>query len=80
MENMIPGETGLVAPSDDCQAMVAAIRSLLNDPLRLKAMAKAARRYMEDRSFESAFNETWDMYNMRDGDSASALQALAEAS
>jgi glycosyltransferase involved in cell wall biosynthesis len=61
-ENMLPGKTGLVVPANDVQDLLKAIRSLLNDPVKLKRMGKDARRYMEGRSFEEAFDKTWKMY------------------
>jgi glycosyltransferase involved in cell wall biosynthesis len=61
-ENLLPGRTGLVVPGKDVRALEEAIRSLAGNPIRLKEMGKAARRYMEGRSFEAAFDETWRMY------------------
>jgi hypothetical protein len=51
-----------VVPGKDVRALEEAIRSLAGNPIRLKEMGKAARRYMEGRSFEAAFDETWRMY------------------
>jgi glycosyltransferase involved in cell wall biosynthesis len=65
-ENIIPGKTGLVVPADDGAAMLEAVRSLIKEPFRLTVMGKAARTYMEGRSFEKAFNETWNMYDQED--------------
>jgi len=61
-ENMIPGKTGIVVPAHDGAAMVAAIRSLMNHPEKLRQMGKAARQYAEGRSFQRAFEHTWAMY------------------
>jgi glycosyltransferase involved in cell wall biosynthesis len=61
-ENLIPGETGLVVKGDDGAALLAAIDALVADSERLARMGRAARQYMEDRSFERAFDQTWDMY------------------
>ena len=65
-ENIIPGKTGLIVPADDGPAMLEAVRLLLKEPFRLTVMGKAARTYMEGRSFEKAFNETWNMYDQED--------------
>jgi glycosyltransferase involved in cell wall biosynthesis len=62
-ENILPGETGVIVPADDPQALGEAVENLVADPLRLKRMGQAARQFMEDRSFEKAFQETWEMYN-----------------
>jgi glycosyltransferase involved in cell wall biosynthesis len=61
-ENMIDGQTGLVIPADDTKALYEAMNSLIGDPDRLHRMGKAARQYMEQRSFEAAFLQTWKMY------------------
>jgi glycosyltransferase involved in cell wall biosynthesis len=61
-ENMLPGETGLVVPPDDPDSIVEAILALMHDPIRSRQMGRAARRYMENRSFETAFAETWGLY------------------
>ena len=61
-ENMLDGQTGLVVPADDAGALLQAMRTLVDDPARSKAMGQAARRYMEARSFEAAFLQTWRMY------------------
>ena len=58
-ENILPGKTGLVVPVNDGQALLKATYSLLNNPVNLKKMGKDARRYMEGRSFEEAFDKTW---------------------
>ncbi len=61
-ENVIPGETGLVVPGNNEAALCEAIQSLLTQPARRKTMANAARRYAEGRSFEAAFEQTWNMF------------------
>jgi glycosyltransferase involved in cell wall biosynthesis len=61
-ENLIPGKTGLVVPAEQEKSMKEAIQTLMGNPMKLEQMGKAARRYMEDRSFDHAFQETWDMY------------------
>ncbi|MCU0587172.1 MAG: glycosyltransferase [Syntrophobacteraceae bacterium] len=72
-ENLIPGETGLIVDHGDPEAFLSAIRALLDDPVRMKRMGQAARRYMEDRSFESAFNETWRLYRPENREAGSSL-------
>ena len=52
----------MIVPADDSQALGEAVENLVADPLRLKRMGQAARQFMEDRSFEKAFQETWEMY------------------
>jgi glycosyltransferase involved in cell wall biosynthesis len=61
-ENMVHGETGLVIPGKDLNSLVQAISGLLQNPKRLLEMGQAARRYMEDRSFEAAFKKHFQMY------------------
>jgi glycosyltransferase involved in cell wall biosynthesis len=61
-ENMILGETGLVAQGNDHTGLQIAVQILLNDTKLMRKMGKAARRYMEERSFEAAFTQTWEMY------------------
>jgi glycosyltransferase involved in cell wall biosynthesis len=62
-ENMIPGETGLVVPADSTEALLEAMRTMVDDQPRTRAMGRAARRYTEERSFEAAFLQTWKMYH-----------------
>jgi glycosyltransferase involved in cell wall biosynthesis len=61
-ENVIPGKTGLVAEAHNAESFLYAIRWFIRSPRTMKQMGEAARRYMEERSFESAFDETWGMY------------------
>ncbi len=61
-ENLAPGRTGFVVRGDDPQAFLAAVRKLTADPDRLAEMGREARVYMETRSFEKAFDQTWRMY------------------
>jgi tetratricopeptide (TPR) repeat protein len=58
-ENIIPGETGIVVKADCVQSIFSAMASLTADPQRRLEMGRAARHYMEKRSFNAAFNETW---------------------
>ncbi len=61
-ENMTPNKTGLVVPAGEVESLLEALKSLLCDPERLKEMGKAARLSMESRSYEGAFDETWQLY------------------
>ncbi|MEF3168125.1 MAG: glycosyltransferase [Deltaproteobacteria bacterium] len=61
-ENMIPEKTGVVVPGDDIEGMTHAIWALVTDETRRKAMGTAAFEYMRERSFEKAFERTWELY------------------
>ncbi len=75
-ENLIPGKTGLVVDASDSEAFLKAVDSLLKEPNRMQQMGRAARQYMEDRSFESAFNRTWKLYRR---DNTEAGPSLVQA-
>ncbi len=75
-ENLVPGKTGLVVDAGDSEAFLKAVDSLLKEPNRMRQMGRAARQYMEDRSFESAFNRTWKLYRR---DNAEAGPSLVQA-
>jgi glycosyltransferase involved in cell wall biosynthesis len=60
-ENVISGETGLVVPATE-ESLNRAVLELVADPLRLREMGRAARRYVESRAFSDAFLATWEMY------------------
>jgi glycosyltransferase involved in cell wall biosynthesis len=64
-ENLIVGKTGVVVPASDGDALFVAIQGLLTNPNRLKSMAREARQYMEERSFEKCFEQTWQIYQER---------------
>jgi glycosyltransferase involved in cell wall biosynthesis len=61
-ENLIPGKTGLVIRGDSEEGLLGAIQSLLAEPERLKNMGLTARCYMEERSFDAAFQDTWRLF------------------
>ena len=61
-ENMLPGQTGLVVKADDEAGFTEAILSLIDDPVTRRRMSQEARVYIENRSFEQAFNATWEIY------------------
>lgn len=62
VENIIAEKTGLVVKADCDMSLYKAMAALVADPRRRTAMGHAARQYMQDRSFKSAFNETWEMF------------------
>ena len=73
-ENMIPGKTGLVVPGDDVEGLLAALKTMADDPRRIRDMGSAARAYVKERSFETAFLNTWRMYHQdRQHDLAKAV-------
>jgi glycosyltransferase involved in cell wall biosynthesis len=57
-ENVIPGKTGFVSANQH-GAFCRHIEKLLDNPLKRGQMGRAARKYMEERSFGKAFLETW---------------------
>ena len=61
-ENMLSGRTGLVVPGNSVQGLVDGLRHLAAQPQTLARMKTAARQYMEDRSFDAAFIQSWEMY------------------
>ena len=61
-ENMLPDRTGRVVPGNDVEALAAALTDILSNPRQRQAMGRAARRYMEERSFDAAFLKTWESY------------------
>ncbi len=61
-ENMIPQTTGFVVESGSVESLAEALQALLSDHIRLKEMGRAARLYMEKRSYELAFEKTWLIY------------------
>jgi len=61
-ENVIPGQTGFIVPGNDADSLLVAIEALLADPGLLKRMGQAACQYVQARSFEHAFQATWEIY------------------
>jgi glycosyltransferase involved in cell wall biosynthesis len=61
-ENLIPLRTGFIVRGNDAESFLQPIRLLINDAQMAKRMGLAARKYMEDRTFEKAFLKTWEMY------------------
>ncbi len=64
-ENIIPEETGLVVEAHSAESLLYAIRWFIRSLHSMKRMGEAARRYMEKRSFEKAFDQTWGMYQTK---------------
>lgn len=60
-ENVLPGETGLVATATE-EGLTQAVLESLADLRHLREMGRAARRYVESRAFADAFAATWEMY------------------
>ncbi|WDP88458.1 MAG: glycosyltransferase [Desulfobacter sp.] len=65
-ENMKDRGTGLVVPGDDTAALVRAMETLASDKNMRRNMGIQARAYMENRSFENAFIQSWEFYKMMD--------------
>ncbi|MBF0227520.1 MAG: glycosyltransferase [Desulfobacterales bacterium] len=61
-ENMIYGKTGFMVKANDIEGFINASINLIDNPLLLSEMKKNARDYMENRSFEAAYLNLWDMY------------------
>jgi len=61
-ENVIPGKTGFIVPGNDADSLRVAIEAFLTDPALLKGMGRAARQSVQERSFETAFQATWEIY------------------
>lgn len=61
-ENMLDQKTGIIVKSDDVAALSSAMQQFLNTPRLRGQMAEHARAYMEDRSFENAFMQSWEFY------------------
>jgi glycosyltransferase involved in cell wall biosynthesis len=61
-ENVVVDRTGLIVPGDDVDALAAAMAEMVASPDQIRQMGKAARQYMEARSFDAAFMRTWEMF------------------
>jgi glycosyltransferase involved in cell wall biosynthesis len=61
-ENIIPDRTGLVVKGGSVRSLRDAMAALCVDARRRREMGRAARDYMQHRSFEAAFDETWKMF------------------
>lgn len=65
MENIIPGETGIIVEGNCEEALYNGIKSLLSKE-KLGIMSGKASDYMKDRSFEDAFLKTWEFYEEKE--------------
>ncbi len=61
-ENMIPEETGFRVKGNSERSLHDALKKMVANPDLIRQMGKAAREYMEKRSFETAFMKSWQMY------------------
>jgi glycosyltransferase involved in cell wall biosynthesis len=57
-ESVIDGETGILVPHGDIQAMAAAMRTLANSPSLVTMMGEAGRRFAEDFSWDKSADNT----------------------
>ncbi len=64
-ENLLEGQSGLIVPADDPRALAEAAAAICKKPQELARMKQAAREYMENRSFETAFLKTWNLYKQQ---------------
>jgi glycosyltransferase involved in cell wall biosynthesis/predicted metal-dependent phosphoesterase TrpH len=76
-ENLLPDKTGRIVRAGDSEALVEALEFLLSDRGRLKEMGKAARYYVENRSCEHAFDQTWQIYQKIAGGFAAETRSHA---
>ena len=65
-ENMQPGQTGFKVKSNELSPLIRAMQQLAQDRELRMTMGRAARAYMEDRSFETAFIRHWEQYKAID--------------
>lgn len=57
MENMVPGETGLVVRADDKESLLDALLHLIANPDRCRRMGVRGRRLMEERALEPSLQD-----------------------
>jgi len=57
-ESVIDGETGFLVPQDDCEAMTAAMRGLVQSPNLVNVLGAGGRRFAEAFSWDRAADET----------------------
>ncbi len=62
-ENMSPGKTGLIVKANDAHSLLEAIQTILAHPQLHREMGRAARQYVEGRSFDKAFLRAWELYS-----------------
>ncbi|MBP8829663.1 MAG: glycosyltransferase [Desulfobacter sp.] len=61
-ENMLDRKTGIIVKSDDSTALLSAMQEFVITPGLCPQMSRRAREYMENRSFENAFIQSWEFY------------------
>ena len=61
-ENMLDRKTGIIVKSDDSAALLSAMQEFVTTPGLYRQMSQRAREYMENRSFENAFIQSWEFY------------------
>jgi glycosyltransferase involved in cell wall biosynthesis len=71
-ENILEGRTGLVCRSDDMESLLRSVRELVDNGPRRREMGIEARKYVEARSFESAFLQLWNLYKSQEPERATA--------
>ena len=59
---MIPNKTGLVVKGKCDTSLLLAMKALTQDMKKSREMGLNARSYAEERSFETAFLQTWEMF------------------
>jgi glycosyltransferase involved in cell wall biosynthesis len=63
---MLDRKTGIIVKSDDGPALLSAMQELVINPGLRSQMSNQAKAYMEDRSFENAFMQSWEFYKEMD--------------
>lgn len=61
-ENVLPNETGLVFPAHDADALLRCIVHMIDTPERINYMGHKARAHVENRTFDSTFLKTWEIF------------------
>jgi glycosyltransferase involved in cell wall biosynthesis len=62
LESIFHGETGLVVKGNDVEAMIDGIGIIMHDDELRAGMSRKAREFVEERTFENAFEEYWRFY------------------
>ncbi len=76
-ENMLDRQTGIMVKSDDGPALLSAMQELAANPALRREMSRRAREYMENRSFENAFIQSWEFY--KEMDTPASMEMLSKA-
>ncbi|MGD9824118.1 glycosyltransferase [Desulfobacter sp.] len=76
-ENILDRETGIIVKSDDGAALLSAMQELVINPGLRSQMSRRAREYMEDRSFDNAFIQSWEFY--KEMDTPGSMEELSKA-